>query len=57
MVQQRSRVKGLFSLLGYDDSCLAAIRHVKSIVRAIQPRPNIRSQSVLLDIVLSSGIA
>ena len=28
LVQQRSRVKDLFSLVGYDDSCLAAIRHV-----------------------------
>ena len=46
VVQQRSRVKDLFSL-GYDDSCLAAIRHVKSIIREIQPRPNIRFHSVL----------
>ena len=38
MVQQRSRVKDLFSLVGYDNSCLAAIRHVKSIIRVIQPR-------------------
>ena len=29
VVQQRSRVNDLFSLVGYDDSCLAAIRHVK----------------------------
>ena len=29
VVQQRSRVKDLFSLVGYDDSCLAVIRHVK----------------------------
>ena len=43
MVQQRSRVKDLFSLVGYDDSCLVVIRHVKSIIRAIQPRPTIRS--------------
>ena len=48
VVQQRSRVKDLFSLVGYDDSCLAAIRHVKSIIRVIQLRPNIRSHSVLL---------
>ena len=47
-VQQRSRIKDLFSLVGYDDSCLVAIRHVKSIVRVIKPRPNIRSHSVLL---------
>ena len=47
VVQQRSRVKDLFSLVGYDDSCLAAIRHVKSIIRVIQPRPNIRFHRVL----------
>ena len=48
VVEQRSRVKDLSSLLGYDDSCLAAIRHVKSIINVVQPRPNIRSHSVLL---------
>ena len=32
VVQQKSRVKDLFSQVGYDDSCLAAIRQVKSIV-------------------------
>ena len=47
VVQQRSRIKDLISLVGYDDSCLAAIRHVKNILRLIQPRPNIRSHSVL----------
>ena len=47
VVQQRSRVKDLFSLVGYHDSCLATIRHVKSIIRVEQPRPNIRSHSVL----------
>ena len=54
MVQQRSGVKDLFSLvgMGYDDSCLTAIRHVKSIIRAIQPRPNIRSHSLLKYILL-----
>ena len=51
VVQQRSRVKDLFSLVGYDDSCLAAIRHVKSIIRVVQPRPNIRSHSVLFILV------
>ena len=39
--------KDLFSLVWYDDSCLAAMRHVKSIIRVLQPRPNIRSHSVL----------
>ena len=43
-----SKSVSVFSLVGYDGSCLAAIRHVKSIVRVIQPRPNIRSHSVLL---------
>ena len=40
LVQQRSRVKDLFSLVGYDDSCLAVIRHVQSIRRVVQPRSN-----------------
>ena len=35
VVQQRSRIKDLLSLVGYDDSCLAAIRHVESIIREI----------------------
>ena len=35
------------SLVGYDDSCFAAIGHVKSMIRVIQPRPNICSHSVL----------
>ena len=48
VVQQRGRIKDLLSLVGYDDSCLAAIRHVKSIIRMIQLRPNARSHSVLL---------
>ena len=47
VVQQRSRVKDLFSLMGYYDSCLAAIRHDKSIIRVLQPHPDICSQSVL----------
>ena len=33
VIQQRSRVKDLISLMGYDDSCLAKIRHVKSMIR------------------------
>ena len=48
VVQQTSRVKDLSSLVRYDDSCLAAIRHVQSIIRLVRPRPNIRSHSVLL---------
>ena len=47
VVQQTSRVKDLSSLVRYDDSCLAAIRHVQSITR-VELRPNIRSHSVLL---------
>ena len=31
----------------YDDSSLAVIRHVQSIVPIVRPRPNIRSHSVL----------
>ena len=48
VVQQTSRVKDLSSLVRYDDSCLAAIRHVQSIIRIVRPCPNICSQSVLL---------
>ena len=55
VVQQRSRVNDLFSLVGYDDSCLAAIRHVKSIMCVIQLRPNIGSHSVLLLCQLASS--
>ena len=47
VVQQTSRAKDLSSLVRYDDSCLAAIRHVQSIIRVVRPRPNIRSHSVL----------
>ena len=43
-------VKDLFSLVGYNDSGLAAIRHVKSIIRVVRRRPNIHSYSVLFDI-------
>ena len=48
VVQQTSGVKDLSSLVRYDDSSLAAIRHVQSIVPVVRPRPNIRSHSVLL---------
>ena len=48
VVQQRIRGKDLFSLVGYDDSCLSTIRHVKSIVRVGQLLPNIRSHSVFV---------
>ena len=57
VVQQRRRVKDLFSLVGYDDSCVAAIRHVKSIIRVIQP--SLRSGPILavlkFSYVLSNG--
>ena len=33
VVQQTSRVNDLSSLVRYDDSCLAAIRYVQSIIR------------------------
>ena len=56
VVQQRGRIKDLLSLMGYDDSCLAAIRHVKSIVPVIQPRRNIRSHSVLF-VLLNNEIS
>ena len=47
VVQQTSGVKDLSSLVRYDDSCLAAIRHVQSIIPVVRPRPNIRSHSDL----------
>ena len=48
VVQQTSGVKDLSSLVRYDDSSLAAIRHVQSIIPIVRPRLNIRSHSVLL---------
>ena len=57
MVQQTIGVKDLSSLVRYDDSSLAAIRHVQSIVPVVRPRPNIRSHSVLfLFIILARNI-
>ena len=41
------KVKDLSSLVRYDDSSLAAIRHVQSIIPLVRPRPNIPSHSVL----------
>ena len=49
VVQQTSGVKDLSSLVRYDDSSLAAIRHLQSIIPVVRPRPNIRSHSVLLE--------
>ena len=48
VVQQTSRIRDLSSLVRYDDSCLAAIRGVQSIIRIVRPRPNILSHSLLL---------
>ena len=39
----------LSSLVRYDDSSLAAIRHVQSIIPVVRQSPNIRSHSVLLN--------
>ena len=50
VVQQTSGVKDLSSLVRYDDSCLAAIRHVQSIIPVVRPHPNIRSYSVLFQL-------
>ena len=47
VVQQTSGVKDLSSLVRYDDSSIAAIRHVQSIIPLVRPCPNIRSHSVL----------
>ena len=51
VVQQTSGEKDLSSLVRYDDSSLAAIRHVQSIIPLVRPRPNIRSHSVLFRLV------
>ena len=55
MVQQTSGVKDLSSLVRYDDSSLAAIRHVQSIIPLVRPRPNIRSHSVLFSLGFSGA--
>ena len=47
VVQQTSGVKDLSSLVRYDDSSSAAMRHVQSIIPVVRPRPNTRSHSVL----------
>ena len=44
-----SGVKDLSSLVRYDDSCLAAIRHVQSIIPVVRPCPNKCSHSVLFN--------
>ena len=51
MVQQTSGVKDFSSLVRYDDISLAAIRHVQSIIPVVRPRPNMRSHSLVLEIV------
>ena len=51
VVQLTRGVKDLSSLVRYNDSSLAAIRHVQSIKALIRPRPNILSHSVLLCLV------
>ena len=53
VVQQLSGVKDLSSLVRCDDSYLAAIRHVQSIIHLVRPRPNIRSHSVLFQMYMS----
>ena len=53
VVQQTRGVKDLSSLVRYDDSSLAAIRHVQSIIPLVRPRPNIRSHSVLFFFYIS----
>ena len=56
VVQQTSGVKDLSSLVRYDDSFLAAIRHVQSIIPVVRPRPNIRSHSVLFAFMIKREI-
>ena len=56
VVQQTNTAKDLSSLVRYDDSCLAAIRHVQSITRPVRPRPNIRSHSVLFVMFMMEGM-
>ena len=55
VVQQRSGVKHLSSLVRYDDSSLAAIRHVQSTIPVERPRPNTRSHSVLFPTQFVTG--
>ena len=52
VVQQTSGEKDLSSLIRDDDSSLAAIGHVQSIIPVVRPRPNIRSHSVLFYSIL-----
>ena len=47
VVRKTSAVKDLSSLVRYDGSSLAAVRHVQSIIPVVRPRPNIRFHSVL----------
>ena len=47
VVQKTSGVKDLSSLVRYDGSSLAAVRHVQSIIPVVRPRPNMRFHSVL----------
>ena len=56
VVQQTSGVKDLFCLVRYDDSSLAAIRHVQRIIPVVRPRPNIRSHSVLFTFAQANSI-
>ena len=42
--------------MGYDDGCLAAITHVKSIIRVVRPRRNVRSHSVLSKLVYAASM-
>ena len=56
VVQQTSGVKDLSSLVRYDDSSLAAIRHVQSNIPVVRPRPDIRSHSVLFRQVMAGSL-
>ena len=49
MDEQRSRLKDLSSLVTYHYSSLAAITKIQRTIPVVQPRPNIRSHSVLLE--------
>ena len=56
VVQQTSGEKDLSSLVRDDDSSLAAIRHVQSIIPVVRPRPNTRSQRLVYIYVSSARL-
>ena len=52
--EERSRLTHLSSLIKYNYRSLAGITKILPIIKVVQPRPNIRSDSVLLCLGFSS---